>query len=595
MVPNMLNELDRIFSEAMALHAAGRLAEAEPIYRRVLQIEPGHADSLHLLGALWHQAGRHDLAANLIKRAIIVDPGAPEFHSNLGLALTASRRLPEALRAGRRAVRLRPDYVDALNNLGLVLQEQGNLAEAMQCYAVALSRRPDLAQAHYNAATCLYLQHDIASAIRSYQAALVCTPDHADAHSNLGAALQEGDAMDAAAIAYDRALALCPDHGDAHANVGKMMQARGMADAARTSYRRALAAQPANAEAHNSLGTLLKDLGQLDLAERAYRRALACQPDYAEAHNNLGVLDLLLGRFASGWSGYDWRWNTRSIGRHNREFAMPQWAGEPLRGRGILLHSEQGIGDTIQFCRYAPLLAARGAKVMLEVHRHVARLLQGLAGVERIVVKGETLPAADYHCPLMSLPRLFGTELHSVPAEVPYLAAEPERVEYWRSRLPQAERRIGVVWQGNPAYGGDRDRSVALRHFAALAEVPGVALVSLQKQHGLEQLADLPPGMRVATLGVDFDEGADAFIDSAAVMMSLDLVIAIDSAAIHLAGALARPAWLPLAANPHWVWMLGRDDSPWYPSLRLFRQARPGEWPDVFRRMADRLRTGRLQ
>jgi hypothetical protein len=263
------------------------------------------------------------------------------------------------------------------------------------------------------------------------------------------------------------------------------------------------------------------------------------------------------------------------------------WNGEASDG-ALLLHTEQGMGDTIQFCRYASLAAMR-KRVTLQVPRSLVRLLSNLAGIERVVAEGTPLPDFEASCPLLSLPRVFNTTLETIPGPIPYLAAETERVIAWREQLPESGFRIGIVWAGSPRYKADRGRSAPLNQWAPLARVPGVQLISLQKGHGLDQIGQLPRDMEVLTLGVDFDCGEDAFLDTAAVMMNLNLVIAVDTAVAHLAGALGRPVWLAVSALPHWVWMLSREDSPWYPTMRLFRQTCPGDWTSVFERMANEL------
>jgi hypothetical protein len=334
----------------------------------------------------------------------------------------------------------------------------------------------------------------------------------------------------------------------------------------------------------------LEDLRCYDDALASYDRAIALNPAYAEAYANKSTVKLRLGDFAAGWPLYEWRWQSRNFAMPRRDVPQPLWRGEAFApGQTILLHAEQGLGDTLQFCRYVPLVAARGAKIVLEVPRILRRLLRTLPGDATIIRHGDPTPAFDYHCPLLSLPGIFGTTIETIPANVPYITAEPDRVAVWQKCLPPGDFRIGIHWQGNPVGKVDRGRSAPLAEFAPLAAIHGVRLVSLQKYHGLDQLARLPAGMSVETLGDDFDNGPDAFLDSAAAMMNLDLVISTDTAIVHLAGALGRPVWVPLQWAPHWIWMLDRSDSPWYPSMRLFRQTVKGQWRDVFERMASEL------
>jgi tetratricopeptide (TPR) repeat protein len=547
--------LQGMFDEGLSHHQAGRLADAERLYRQVLQVESGHAGALHLLGVIALQCGRHDIAIDLIAKAIVRDGQTPVFHSNLGLAYQGQGAFSPAAISLTRAVALQPDYADAFSNLGNVFQDQGKPELAVVSYGRALALRPTLAAAHYNLANALRAQGDLAAAATSYRQALAMQPDYAEAHGNL-AKIRRDQGAAAEALGHGRA---------------------------------ALVSQPAYAEAHYNLGLVYQDQGRLVLAIAAYRRALAVKPDLAVAHRNLANVLLVSGRFAEGWTAYEWRWNPRQ----DRDFGVPRWGGEALNGRTILLHAEQGLGDTIQFCRYAALVAARGGRVVLEVQPGLVKLLQGLAGVDRVIAYRDRLPPIDVHSPLLSLPKAFGTTVATIPAAIPYLIADADRTAAWRHTLPSADLRVGIAWQGSPAYANDGNRSIPLAHFAPLARVAGVRLFSLQKVHGLAQLDHLPAGITVETLGPSFDNGPDAFLDSAAVIMNLDLLVTVDSALVHLAGALGRPVWLPLAAHPHWVWLLERDDSPWYPNTRLFRQRVPGDWQDVFARMAQELATKR--
>jgi hypothetical protein len=294
---------------------------------------------------------------------------------------------------------------------------------------------------------------------------------------------------------------------------------------------------------------------------------------------------LLRGDFKEGLEKYEWRWRGEDLER--RDFAQPQWRGEDIAGRTILLHADRGLGDTIQFCRYASLVAARGGDVVLEVPHALRRLLSSLQGLHRLVTSGDPVPVFDLHCPLMSLPLAFGTTIDTIPGQAPYLAAEADLCAFWRDRLPPADFRVGITWQGNPVHKNDQNRSLPLKQFAPLAAIPGVSLISLQKDHGLDQLNDLPDGMCVHRLGVGYDEGG--FQDTAALIMALDLIVTVDSSVAHLAGALGRPAWIALPFIPDWRWMLDRADSPWYPTVRLFRQRKRGDWNDVFAGMAAEL------
>ncbi|MDR3435630.1 tetratricopeptide repeat-containing glycosyltransferase family protein [Telmatospirillum sp.] len=560
-MPNTMPDLKELFYEAVRHHQAGRLTEAENLYRRILLIDPFFADALHLLGVLANQVGRHDIAVDLINKAIALNDQVPTFHCNLGNVLRDMGKLDEAVSSYRRAIACKENYPEAHYNLGNALKDQGKLDEAAASYRRAVDQKPDLVAAHNNLALVLKAQGKLDDAVASYRQALACKPDLAEAHNNLANALKDkGDLKDAVA-----------------------------------SYRQALVYKPEFAEAHYNLGIALKDIGielkdsnKLREAVASYQMALVYNPDYAEAHYNLGLLLLLIGRYEEGWHEYEWRWRVKDFLSPRRDFRQPLWQGECLKGKRILLHAEQGLGDAIQFCRYVPLVAALGGQVVLEVPRSLKGLLKG-SGIDHIVAKGDPLPPFDLHCPLLSLPKVFGTRVETIPATIPYLTAGPERVAFWRDRLPQSGFRVGIVWHGNPTYGGNHNRSIPLTCFAPLASIPGVRLICLQKNHGLDQLESLPSGMHVERLGQDYDDGD--FADTAAVIKNIDLVISSCTSVVHLAGALGQPVWLPLAAFPHWVWLLERDDSPWYPGMRLFRQTSHGDWPGVFKHIAAELKS----
>jgi Flp pilus assembly protein TadD len=468
----------------------------------------------------------------------------------------------------------------------------GHLQDAEQGYRQVLQLNPHHSDAWHLLGVIALQDGRQTLAVDWISTAIGINDNEAVYHANLGVALRQVRRLEDAVLAFAAALRLNDDDAPTHCNLGVALRELGRHEDAIAAYRAALCMTPADVNAHSNLGNCLRDLGRCDEAMRAYQTALAIAPNYAQAHHNLAITLLLTGRFRDGWAQYEWRWRTNDFLPYVRPFAQPVWQGEDLTGKTILLHAEQGMGDTIQFCRYVALVAARGGRVLLEVHPPLTRLLAGLAGAATIIAKGDVLPPFDLHCPLMSLPRAFDTASDTIPAAVPYLAAEPELVELWRQRLPRADFRIGIVWQGSPTYVNDRNRSIPLECFAPLARLDGVTLISLQKRHGVEQLQRLPDGMTVATLADEFDEGADAFIDSAAVMMSLDLIITVDTAIGHLAGALGRPTWIALQHVPHWVWLMQGDYSRWYPTVRLFRQQEAGNWSHPFSRMAEALRAG---
>ena len=594
---------------AVAAHKGGRLDEAERKYEKFLSAQPNASPVIRLLGLLRYQRGEIDLAIELFRKALACDPDnaeayrnlgialrdkgedaeavlvlrkavavRPDYaegHRNLGIALQATDALEEAVAAFSRAIALKPDYADAHMNLGAAFLAQGRTADALTAQRHAITLKPSLTAAHTNLGLALVEDGKIDEAIESYRHALSLRADHIEAHLNLGAALAAQRRFDEAFAAQRRAIEINPGHSNARRHFGVALQEAGRFEEAEKALRKAIALDPRNAEAYNNLGTLLDTQGRLDASLDAHRTALTLRPDNSDAHMGFGMTLLLHGRYEEGFREYEWR---RRNKKPSPYAAVPEWDGSDLCGRTLLLHTEQGFGDTIQFMRYVPPVAALNGKVIVEVQAGLARLFQQTLPDVEIVPRGTPLPGYDLQFPLMSLAMLTGTAPHSVPNAIPYLRADLERAEHWRARLPANTFNIGIVWQGNPAGAIDRGRSIPLAAFAPLAAIEGISLISLQKNFGLEQLEALPGSMPVSTLPDDFDEGPDAFLDTVAVMMSLDLVVTSDTSIAHVAGALGRPTWVFLKHRPDWRWMLAREDSPWYPTARLFRQPAPGDW-----------------
>jgi len=583
---------------ALQYHQAGNLQQAEQLYRQVLQADPANVVALHLLGLIAHQCGRSDLAVQWIGEAIRLHPDFAEARNNLGIILMEMGQLDEAMVHYREALRLVPHFAQAHNNLGNCLKKQGKRAEAVASYRQALSFHPNYPEAFNNLGIMYEEDGNLDDAVASARKALSLMPNYAEACNNLGNALHKQGKVDEALAAMREALRLNPLFAPAHYNLGFMLGEQGKQDEAVASLLEALRLNPNHAEAHNNLGIIREAQGRSAEAEVSLKQALVLKPDLVDAHYNLAQVLLRQGKLQQGWAEYEWRCRRPEF--PPPAFAQPFWQGEQLAGRTILLQAEQGMGDTIQFVRYARMVKDRGAgAVWLRCQPTLVRLLRHCPGIDRALARGEPVPHFDVQVNLLSLPHLLGTTgVERIPANVPYLEAEPELVNAWRSRLQSLDGlKVGIQWQGNPDHRGDRWRSVALRHFAGLARSAGqpfqadmhfrlesLTYVSLQKGHGSEQLAQMP--------GLARDVGPDLmdFADTAAVLMNLDLVITIDTAVAHLAGALGRPVWVLLPFAADWRWLLERDDSPWYPTMRLFRQRSPGAWDDVFGRIAEAMR-----
>jgi tetratricopeptide (TPR) repeat protein len=548
----ILADIPRALQQALAWHRHGRLTEAEKIYARILKFAPAQFEALHLLGALKLQTGKAPEAFRLLTAAVKINPRSADALTNLGLVLRARNRDMEALARFDEALALDPAHIEARNNRGLVLLLHKRTEEALACFDEVIRREP---------------RHL--------------------ARLNRGNALAELGRAEEAVAEYDRVLAAFPNHPGALFNRGNAMHTLGRYAEAVAAFDRALAIVPQHAEAWNNRGIALYALNRHPEALSSYDHALSVRKDYPDAHYNRSLSMLITGDYRHGFEAYEWRGRRTGMGPSRRDLRNRLWLGDAsITGKTILLHAEQGLGDTIQFVRYVPLLARAGANVVVEVQPELATLVSALPGLGRIVSRGERLPVFDFHCPLPSLPRAFRTELDSVPAEVPYLRASLDRVERWRPQIkPLPRPRVAVAWSGNPGHANDRHRSIALAQLDPLLSTPGVQFLSVQRdvRDGEAQL--LAGGRRIVHLG---GELAD-FADTAAVIALVDLVICVDTAVAHLAGALGKPAWILLPFAPDWRWMLKREDSPWYPTARLFRQPQSGEWRNVIARLSQEL------
>jgi Flp pilus assembly protein TadD len=503
-----------------------------------------------------------------------------------GVALWTSGRRPEAIAALDAALRRNPNFPEALCMGGYVLADSGKREAALEFYRRALSIKVELPIAWSNVGKLMFEDGRYAEALDSFDAALGLTPKAADLWNSRAGALRKLGRLEESAAAAREALRLKPRFAEAALNLGTALLKLDRVEEALAAYEAASEKRPGYDEALNGQALALRALGRLDEAAAAFDGAIRLGND--EAIANAGCLALSLGDFERGWEGYEARWLEGKSISETLGACFPAWGGPGRSGERVLVMNDHGLGDTIQFCRYLPLMVAAGAETTFLCPPRLHRLMSSITGI-RLVAQRDANERFDAQIAISSLPHAFKTRLDSIPASVPYLAAEPDRTRRWRERIGGAGFKIGIVWQGNPNPEVDMSRSVPLAAFAPLAAIPGVRLISLQKGHGAEQLADLPAGMRVETLGDDFDAGPDAFVDTAAAIAALDLVVTCDTSVAHLAGALARPAWVAVKQDAEWRWLRERDDSPWYPTLRLFRQARRGDWRDVFAAMSAEL------
>ena len=570
---------------ALAARRVGDAPAADAALRAVLALEPAHPGAAHLLGVMALE--RADAAAALAWFDLALRAGSSfaPLHFNRGNALAALQRLDQAAAAYRQCIALDPAQAEAHYNLGNVLAGAGQAVPALVAYGQALQLRPGLAEAWRRVGMLQADAGRYAEAVASFDRLLALDAGDADAWNRRGVALHQQRLFPDALHCYDRAITLSPTLADAWNNRGNALHDLRQVDQAIAAYTQALALDPRSPEATVNLGMLEQETGRFDAARDRYQRAQALRPRYAEAARRLAGLDLLQGHFAAGWAGFeralDWSEQGAAASR------VPRWRGEPLAGRHILLSEPNGIGDTLQFFRFVPRLLAAGARVSFSGPRQIRALLRGFA--DRVEFVDDAGGGYDFRAMLWSLPHYLGIDEAALRMDAPYLALDRSRVARWSHLAEPGAINIGICWQGNPTRKIDALRSISLASFAPVAQVPGVRLVSLQRGHGLDQLANLPVGMRVIVPEEGFDAGPDAFADSAALMQSLDLVLSADSAITHVAAGLGRPAWLALARVPDWRWMLDRADSPWYPSVRLFRQHRLDDWTPVFDQVADAL------
>lgn len=623
MPPSPAELLVRFAEQAMAAgrpDVAGELLRQAAVAAHTPETPAADADAAHRDAVAKLESGDLPAAEAGLRAVVRAKPTDPVAHDHLGVAIALQKRFPEAEATFRVAAALNPTLVSPARNVAQVCLDMGKYPEAEAAFRKVVALAPADAGLAGQLAGVLAEQgkiDDAAAVLREFLARnptnvtvtaqlgrlfgtsgrfaeaeavfrdlVRLAPDSAAAHANLAAALGRQKRLDEAIAAGRDAVRLDPAHAAGWVNLGNALRDLGRLAEAADCLREAAKLDPANADAHNNLALALSMTGLWDAALPHYETAVRLAPDHPEFRFNRAIAYLTLGDFARGWPEYEGRWRTDQMKASVPKFPAPRWDGSDPAGKVVLLHTEQGLGDGIQFVRYAAAVAARGARVVVSAPKPLAGLFRTCPGVTHVVPKGDPLPAIDCHCPLMSLPFVFGTRLDTIPAAVQYLTAPPTAVAAWKNRLAGVPGfKVGLVWQGNPKNTGDRWRSVPLTRFAPLAAVPGVTLVSAQKGPGAEQLPAC--GFPVLDLGSGL---ADDLGDLAGLLTNLDLLVSVDTAVVHLAGALARPVWMLVARNNDWRWLRDRPDSPWYPTMRIFRQDAFADWDPVVPRVADELR-----
>lgn len=518
-------------------------AKAKELCLDLIRLRPDDPDSWLMLAAANAKLGELKAVADCCEKVIRLQPSNATAYYNLGVALQGLGHHQTAEEAYRHAIRLQPGNASAFANLAAVLQELNRSNEALEAASQAVSLNP--ASPH--------------------------------AHNNLGLSLRRMERHEEAASRFQQALAINPNMAEAHYNLGLTYYALGKIENAISCHRQAIAINPNYADAYSDLGVAYQAQGNLREALQNYDHAVELRPDFADAHWNRSLVWLLIGAFEKGWPEYEWRWRRKEASP--RFLPDPRWDGSCFSGKRLFIYAEQGLGDTIQFCRYLPLVKERGGYVIFESQPELFNLLQSCDGVDLLLQRGDPLPPFDMHAPLLSLPGIFQTTLESIPCRIPYLApSSGTDIKHVQLLTRKSKQHIGIAWAGNPRHTNDRNRSCPLTYFSVLADVPNIQLFSLQKGKQSSELKTHDFGKLVT----DLSQVLDNFADTAAAVAKLDLIVTVDTSIAHLAGALGCPVWLLLPFAPDWRWLRGREDSPWYPTMRLFRQDRPGNWEGVF-------------
>jgi tetratricopeptide (TPR) repeat protein len=579
----------------IALHADQPHESIDWINQAIAQNDR-HADAYFLRGEAQQMAGQYEAAIASYDLALTCKHEHADALNNRGNAYFSLGVYERALESYDKAVELDPTRASYHNNRGLALKALGHHQHAVACFEQAIARQSDYGLAHFNLGLSLFATGSFAQAVASHTQALQSMPRHAPAHWGRADALRAMGQYEAALASYDEALSLEPASADIHNNRGLALHYAGRHEMALADFDAAMRLNPRHADAHCNRGIALDALARHAEALTFYQVALSISPDHAVAHFNRALCHLTSGHYAEGWQEYEWRWKTAQLGsspRPDTDAQQPRWSGkENLRGKRILIHAEQGLGDSLQFCRYLPMLAALGAQVIVQIQPSLVTLVRNVDGVARVIAQGEALPEFDFHCPLMSLPLAFGTTRETVPGPSRYLSPSKAKSHAWNERLgARTLPRVGLVWAGAPHASlavqrpVDQRRSVPLSSFAALRN-PRVQFYSLQKGAAAAgQLRDLQDTHWDGPQIVDHTAALHDFEDTAALVDSLDLVISVDTSVAHLAGALGKPVWLLNRFDTCWRWLSTGDRSPWYPRMTIFRQQTAGQWDEVIERV----------
>lgn len=575
------------FNLGMALEQLGRLEEALASYSNAAALKPDYANIYNNLGNVQKILHRYDNALANYDKALALNQNLADVHNNRGNLLIDLQRYEEALASYQKAIALKPDFAVAYYNLGNLFNKLGRHDEALSCYDKVIAIHPGYAAAYNNRGLILqekFKRYD--EALASFDKAISVQQTFVEAYYNRGVLLSEMGKLEDAVSSYDMAISLNPGNPIVYNNRGNALRGLQRHEESLSNFNKAIALKPDFAEAYYGRGVVFCDTGRINQAMDDYNKALSLRRDYPEANFNKGVFELLLGNFEEGWPLYEWRWvvNQQNLGKDYGGRTL--WlGGQPLTGKTILVCPEQGLGDFIQFVRYVPLIEALGANVILEVYPALVPLIRTLKGAFKIITKGDALPDVDYYCPIMSLPLALKTTIGTIPNEVPYLSTSPQKQIEWQRRLgPKVKPRVGLVWAGSSFHKNDSNRSIPLRQLSSVLDLD-IEFHSLQKEIRADDETILVKSSMHA-----HQQALSDFADTAALVAEMDLVIAVDTSVAHLAGAMAKPVWILLPYVPDYRWLWERNDSPWYPTARLFRQERLGDWAGVIDKVVAELK-----
>lgn len=577
------------FRSAHSSFQKGNFEQAVAFCKNILTAYPNNITALHFLGVIYLQINQYEEAIKHLRRALEISPESFEGFYNLGRAFEKKGMPDEAIENYQKVIQLNPNFIDAHINLGNIFHMQGRFGEAIRYYRKILDQIPDNAEIYQNLGIALHDQGQINEALACYQKVLRLRPDAVDALNNIGFILKEKNQFHNAIGFFQKALQFNPEHIEVLNNLANAYQANSQIDDALKYYQKAVQLQPDHAESHAGFGTALYENAQFENAIVHYQKAIQLKPDYVDPHFNNALALLLLGKFREGWKEYEWRRKTKDFIALCPQFTQPIWSGKDSPDSVILIYAEQGFGDTLQFIRYAPLVVQHGATIVFECQKELKPLLQTIEGIHHVFSQGEPLPEFDIQSPLLSLPLAFNTTLETIPAKVPYIKADVSLTEQWSKKIRRKNLKfnIGLVWSGNPKYGRDRYRSLSLQSFSCFTQIEYACFYSLQKGSAAEQAKNPPSGMNL----IDLTEDIHDFSDTAAFIENLNLIISVDTAVAHLAGAMGKPVWTLIPFIPDWRWMLHRTDSPWYPTMKLFRQSSPDTWDDVISKIYHELQS----